>query len=77
MHFANLKKSDRLQRFMAFMGFGEWKTTREIQRGAGICAVSATVSEIRANGHDVDCLYSHMTRNGSKVYKYRVHKAKR
>ena len=74
MHFSNIKTSKRLQWFMAFMGFGNWRTTREIMRGTGLCAISATASEVRANGFVVDCLYSHQTKNGSKVYKYRIRK---
>lgn len=55
IHAANIDKSKRLQKFIGFLGTGEWRTTREIIEATGICAVSAVASEVRANQIAVDC----------------------
>jgi len=55
MHYARLEKSGRLQRVLALLSDGLPRTTREIVRGADVCAVNSIVTEIRANGYDIDC----------------------
>jgi len=55
MNSAILKNSDRLQRLLEFISDGEWHSTREINRGANIEAVSAACAELRDNGIPVIC----------------------
>lgn len=54
IHAARLS-SPRLQRFVTLMRDGQWRTTRQIIRGAGVCAVNAVVSELRHHGAEIDC----------------------
>lgn len=55
MHHANLSKSRRLQRVAIFLSDGVARTTRQIIRGAHVCAVNSIASELRANGVLIDC----------------------
>lgn len=54
MHHATLVNSRRLQRVYELLCNGP-KTTREIIREAGVCAVNSIASELRANGIEIDC----------------------
>jgi len=76
MHYAKVKNSKRLKRLLAFLRDYKPHTTRGIHRGAGICAVSAAVSELRMNGHEIDCRYAGETIDGSRIYQYRLRKKK-
>lgn len=53
MRHANLETSDRLQRTLAALQSAEELSTWELSQRARIMAVSAAVSELRANGIDV------------------------
>lgn len=57
MHFAKLEHSDRLKRVLDILkeNFGEPKTTRDIIKKAGVCAVNSAISELRANGIEIRC----------------------
>lgn len=55
MHYARVENSERLQRIVALLSDGEWHTTLDIIINAGVCAVSAAISEIRRNGYTVEC----------------------
>jgi hypothetical protein len=55
MHAATLKNSQRLQRLLKFLRKGGAYTTRQVSRGANIEAVSAAISELRANHYIIDC----------------------
>ena len=66
MHNAQLKSSGRLQRVLAVLSCGEPKTTRQIIREAHVCAVNSIVSELRANGIDIECK---AVRKGRFVYR--------
>ncbi|MYH70800.1 MAG: hypothetical protein F4147_12270 [Gammaproteobacteria bacterium] len=70
MHAANLQTSARLQRLCSYLADGAWHTTRDIVFDAHVMAVNAAVSELRANGLDVEC----RARNtgGRTVYEYRL-----
>ncbi len=56
IHYAKYEDSDRLQRTLRFMLDGQARTTREIDRGADICAVNSAACELRANGFDFLCI---------------------
>lgn len=51
MHAARLESSPRLQRALAFMREGCWRSTREISRGADVCAVNDVILELEKNGY--------------------------
>lgn len=55
MNHAALDRSERLQRVLAVLADGEWKGTRLVMEMAHVCAVSAVISEIRANGIAIEC----------------------
>jgi len=55
MNHANIEKSDRLQRVLALLKRGREQSTMEIIMQANVMAVSAVVSELRANGYDISC----------------------
>ena len=63
MHYAMLSKSERLKRVRDFLKDGKAHSTLEIIKRAKVCAVSAIVSELRANGMSIDC-----QRCGSRWY---------
>jgi len=55
LHAARLENSPRLQRLNDFLSDGQWRSTREIIYGAEIMAVNSAVSELRANGIEIEC----------------------
>jgi len=55
MNSARVEKSYRLQRVMAFIKDEKPHSTRDIMTGAHVCAVNSCISELRANGFDIDC----------------------
>ena len=71
MHAAKIQKSDRLQRVYKLLKnmkkYGSpWITTRSIIVNADVCAVNSIISELRANGKEIDCV-----RTGN-VWRYRL-----
>jgi hypothetical protein len=55
MNHANDEKSDRLKKVLAVLADGNWHGTLAIMKRTLNCAVSTTVSELRANGHAIEC----------------------
>lgn len=53
MHHATLK-SDRLRRVLKALRKRPM-TTRELIQTAKVCAVNSIISELRANGKEIDC----------------------
>ena len=49
IHYARLEGSDRLKRLMLHLGDEQWHSTRDIDHGANICAVSTAIDELRCN----------------------------
>ena len=66
-HCADLKKSVRLQGVWDLLKNGAEYTTRDIILFAKVCAVSAAISELRANGKKIRC-----QRRGKYFYYKRV-----
>lgn len=64
MHAAKLVKSDRLRRLYSDLN-RKWQSTLELQM-KGHVAVSTSISELRANGKNVECV-----RTGN-VWRYRL-----
>lgn len=72
IHYARLSNSPRLQRLLAFLrscGF-IGASTREIIRGADVCAVNTCIDELRANGFQIECRAQGRSRDGASVYRY-------
>lgn len=55
LHAAKIAHSDRLQRVLSVLQTGGKHTTRDIIRKAAVCAVNSIISELRANGFDIEC----------------------
>ena len=55
MNAADIDNSDRLQRVWKLLSKGGEYTTLEIIQQAGVCAVNSIISELRANGCDIQC----------------------
>ena len=76
MHAARLDRSPRLQRAYALLADGEPRSTRDISLGAGVYAVSAVISELRANGCDIDCwqefVWDEQQQKDVRVWFYRM-----
>lgn len=67
MHAASIDRSVRLQRVAYVLSDGAWHSTLDIIIGAGVCAVNSCVSELRANGLDIEC-----RRVGRERFEYRL-----
>jgi hypothetical protein len=74
MHAARLASSKRLQDVLqALTDAGDrGLTTREIIDLTGVCAVNSIVSELRKNGHSINCKFQGRTVEGSSVFRYRL-----
>lgn len=66
MHAAKLENSPRLQRTHALLLDGQEHSTRDIIVEAHVCAVNSIISELRANGIDIQ------TRWKGRVCYYRM-----
>lgn len=55
MKSAKLNSSQRLQRVLTVLSDGQEHSTLDIIGQAQVCAVSAIISELRANGVDIVC----------------------
>ena len=65
MHAAKIQKSDRLRGLYKDLSRSLWQSTLELQM-MGHVAVSTSISELRANGKDIQC-----KRTGN-VWRYRL-----
>ena len=74
MHASRVAHSPRLQQLLAYLTERGEKgaTTREIVDATGSCAVHSDVAELRANGHDISCLYVGATEDKRRIYLYRL-----
>lgn len=70
MHFANIAKSIRLQKTLKYLQKLKRATTFEIARHTKGVAIGTDIAELRANGYDIRCHYSHKNNNGNKIYIY-------
>jgi hypothetical protein len=72
MHAANIEKSERLLQTLAVVkAFRHGGIRgRDIQLHTGSLAVATDISEVRANGHEIDCVYEGKTENGRRIYRY-------
>lgn len=72
MNQASIKTSPRLRRALAVLReFPGGVTTRQLIQRANVCAVNSIISELRANGVKVRCVFEGR-RNGSAVFRYAI-----
>lgn len=71
MHYAKYENSLRLQRVAAFLSASpdQYHTTRDIIRGADVCAVNSCITELRANGF---VILSRPVAGGGGAWEYRM-----
>jgi uridine phosphorylase len=55
MRAAQIARSARLRRVHEFLRDGQERSTLEIVTGAGVCAVSPCISELRQQGAEIEC----------------------
>ena len=72
IHAAQLSRSPRLQRVLAFLRerAGEGATTMEIIRQANVCAVNTIIQELRENGLLIDGEW--VPAGDAMAYRYRL-----
>ena len=73
MHAARADRSGRLQRVLGVIGDHQEHSTLDIVTGAAVCAVSAIVAELRANGYTITCRQGVDRVTGARVWFYRLH----
>ena len=71
MHAAVLEKSPRLQRVHDLLKDGEERSTMDISLNAEVLAVSAAVSELRAQGAEIECRQDRSA-SGTRIWLYRM-----
>ena len=54
-HAARIESSERLQRVFYVLSDLQWHCTLEIMHHTSLCAVGSAISELRANGLDIEC----------------------
>ncbi len=74
MHAARLSRSVRLRRVLAVLRDRREHSTLDLIHAAGACAVSAIVSELRANGHRITCRQI-VAPHGERIWLYRLEAA--
>lgn len=72
MHAARLENSARLQRVMELLEKGGEYSTRDIIRGADVCAVSAIISELRNPINGVPIAKRTKSEGGRTIHLYRL-----
>jgi hypothetical protein len=72
MHAAKVEKSTRLRKCLMFLRAAgrPGATTAELQGFTASMAPATDVSELRAQGYEIDCTYQGTSRRGRKVYRY-------
>ena len=76
-HFCNAKTSKRLIKTLMALRKYPWISTIELSRKTGLTNPARDISELRSNGKDVVCRYDKLSRNGNKIFRYRLLEHKR
>lgn len=66
-HAANIGSSERLQKVLDVLQDRSWHSTFDIMILTSLCAVGSAISELRANGIEVECRCA-----GTGRYEYRL-----
>ncbi len=69
IHSANIESSGRLQRVLGMLKDGNPHTKRDIRLRTGSECVATCISELRANGYNIECKFVGFI-NGAKIYSY-------
>lgn len=74
IHASSVEDSARLRDLLAYLRRAGTRgsTTMQIQSDLGMCAVSAAVSEIRASGYVIDCIYVGRSDTGRRIWRYEL-----
>lgn len=72
MHQGKLENSRRQKEALFLLKFAGKRgvTSLDIHHRTGSLAPGTLVSELRHNGHDIDCVYDFTNETGTKVYRY-------
>jgi hypothetical protein len=54
-HAASIGSSERLQKVLDVLQDRQWHSTLDIMLKTSLCAVGSAISELRANGIEVEC----------------------
>lgn len=54
-HAAKIESSERLQKVLDMLQDRQWHSTLDIMLRTSLCAVGSAISELRANGIEVEC----------------------
>jgi hypothetical protein len=76
MNHARFATSARLKRVHKVLADGRWHSTWEIMTRGKVCAVSAVIAELRANGARIEC-EQRIGNEGQRVWYYRMTKGPR
>ena len=71
-HSGTLERSVRLNKMLCMLQDHADHTTFELSFKANDMAVHSTIADLRKNGKNISCKYSHMTEDRRKVYNYRL-----
>ncbi len=66
--------SPRLQACLRLLADGQWRTTRQILRRTGVCAVNTVISELRFRGAEIECEQRRRQSGHGRVWYYRMTK---
>ncbi|MBI5634883.1 MAG: hypothetical protein HZA15_15555 [Nitrospirae bacterium] len=66
-HAAQIETSERLQKVLEVLQDRQWHGTFDIMMQTSLCAVGSAISELRANGIEVECRCA-----GKGRYEYRL-----
>jgi hypothetical protein len=66
-HAAQLQSSERLQKVLDVLQDRQWHGTFKIMMETSLCAVGSAISELRANGLEIECRCA-----GKGRYEYRL-----
>lgn len=71
MHAARLDHSPRLQAVLRALSDGAERSTLDLVRETGRCAINSIVSELRANGYAIHCRQAKAP-GGGRIWLYRL-----
>lgn len=71
-HFADIKTSARLKKILSFLRKKPWASTIEISRATGLTNPARDASELRKNGKDIVCRYDGLSKNGMRIFRFRL-----
>jgi hypothetical protein len=68
----NIDTSQRLQKALRALGDNQWHTSLELSKLLHNPALSATITDLRNNGYEIERQYAGKSEAGQKIHKYRL-----